>query len=711
MNSSANTSNLQGDPNWATVNWDQSGATGSLDQTTCQYTANRSEWLDCDPMILAQHPGSGCSSDCGDGDCKNHLTHAGTVSRLRAYNMLSSRLPPNFTQTSMGTFNSAAMWNYATVGTSGNIPTPSAIHTVLGSSDIPGLAATGRAGLHGDLQSSFHDQQHQEFYAGMQQDHHMVKREDISHCYTGLSMNGVRTQQNVTDGFGTPLGLNLGVRTYFSMDDNVVGQLVKRHRAGSPGSRVPMCQAEGCKADLSTAKHYHRRHKVCELHSKAPNVVASGHPQRFCQQCSRFHFLGEFDNGKRSCRKRLADHNRRRRKPQPCASTSETIAECMGMKGEEGDPSGSHATDRKSMLLKKSGSPSSASLEESDEHPGSAGNKLQLHTSGATLGRAPGEDQHSTQSVMRMTSQPMRSSEAQSKLLPAMSTSPPAPPMPHNAEQHQLPMMTGTANHSQGATVYQQYLQGFNPGQSGPCLSLSSLGGQGHQPQSHGQPMPGQTYKGIDAPVPWIKIITSQASDLDQVVGRPGVLNLQHLTDSKIGQSPHQSITSAAANSNTRDPDAQVFPPNDQNLLPLQISSGDITGSEWTLRSLTGEQNPGGEPNHFGPSSHLLRLSGSGQLEGQQILETSTLWAAEGSNSGKSQSAQNAQDGQTPMEVLQQHNTGTGSGRDHSTLTLGSAGGLNLKYHELHILRPFGTSSIYDSHQAPFTRFSSDHMV
>ncbi|KAH0670933.1 hypothetical protein KY290_026369 [Solanum tuberosum] len=27
-----------------------------------------------------------------------------------------------------------------------------------------------------------------------------------------------------------------------------------------------------------------------------------------------FHVLSEFDNGKRSCRKRLADHNRRRRK-------------------------------------------------------------------------------------------------------------------------------------------------------------------------------------------------------------------------------------------------------------------------------------------------------------------------------------------------------------------------------------------------------------
>ncbi|WVZ16458.1 hypothetical protein V8G54_009440 [Vigna mungo] len=29
-----------------------------------------------------------------------------------------------------------------------------------------------------------------------------------------------------------------------------------------------------------------------------------------------FHLLSEFDNGKRSCRKRLADHNRRRRKTQ-----------------------------------------------------------------------------------------------------------------------------------------------------------------------------------------------------------------------------------------------------------------------------------------------------------------------------------------------------------------------------------------------------------
>lgn len=36
----------------------------------------------------------------------------------------------------------------------------------------------------------------------------------------------------------------------------------------------------------------------------------------------RFHLLSEFDNGKRSCRKRLADHNRRRRKTQQPAQES-----------------------------------------------------------------------------------------------------------------------------------------------------------------------------------------------------------------------------------------------------------------------------------------------------------------------------------------------------------------------------------------------------
>ncbi|KAL2319958.1 hypothetical protein Fmac_028927 [Flemingia macrophylla] len=123
------------------------------------------------------------------------------------------------------------------------------------------------------------------------------------------------------DFVGSRIGLNLGGRTYFSSsEDDFVSRLYRRSRPAEPGSTAatnsPRCQAEGCNADLSQAKHYHRRHKVCEFHSKAATVIAAGLTQRFCQQCSRFHLLSEFDNGKRSCRKRLADHNRRRRKTQ-----------------------------------------------------------------------------------------------------------------------------------------------------------------------------------------------------------------------------------------------------------------------------------------------------------------------------------------------------------------------------------------------------------
>lgn len=50
---------------------------------------------------------------------------------------------------------------------------------------------------------------------------------------------------------------------------------------------VPRCQVEGCHVALVEAKEYHRRHKVCEMHAKAPKVVVLGLDQRFCQQCSR----------------------------------------------------------------------------------------------------------------------------------------------------------------------------------------------------------------------------------------------------------------------------------------------------------------------------------------------------------------------------------------------------------------------------------------
>ncbi|KAK1553182.1 hypothetical protein Q3G72_030284 [Acer saccharum] len=91
---------------------------------------------------------------------------------------------------------------------------------------------------------------------------------------------------------------------------------VKRARTASSCSQTPLCQVYGCNKDLSSSKDYHKRHKVCEVHTKTPKVIVNGNEQRFCQQCSRFHLLAEFDDSKRSCRRRLAGHNERRRKPQ-----------------------------------------------------------------------------------------------------------------------------------------------------------------------------------------------------------------------------------------------------------------------------------------------------------------------------------------------------------------------------------------------------------
>jgi hypothetical protein len=75
----------------------------------------------------------------------------------------------------------------------------------------------------------------------------------------------------------------------------------KRIRSGSPGSAggsgggsgangggsYPMCQVDDCHADLTSAKDYHRRHKVCEIHSKTTKALVASQMQRFCQQCSR----------------------------------------------------------------------------------------------------------------------------------------------------------------------------------------------------------------------------------------------------------------------------------------------------------------------------------------------------------------------------------------------------------------------------------------
>ncbi|CAN8304132.1 unnamed protein product [Cochlearia groenlandica] len=128
------------------------------------------------------------------------------------------------------------------------------------------------------------------------------------------------------------LCLNLGKRTYseefFGKNNNndisavsmnlMTPTTVARKKSKPCGQSVlvPRCQIDGCELDLSSAKDYHRKHRVCETHSKSSKVVVGGLERRFCQQCSRLHAVSEFDDKKRSCRNRLSHHNARRRKPQ-----------------------------------------------------------------------------------------------------------------------------------------------------------------------------------------------------------------------------------------------------------------------------------------------------------------------------------------------------------------------------------------------------------
>lgn len=71
------------------------------------------------------------------------------------------------------------------------------------------------------------------------------------------------------------------------------GPLKKGRTSGGGGGvqgglQPPRCQVEGCNLDLSDAKTYYSRHKVCGAHSKTSKVIVNGLEQRFCQQCSRF---------------------------------------------------------------------------------------------------------------------------------------------------------------------------------------------------------------------------------------------------------------------------------------------------------------------------------------------------------------------------------------------------------------------------------------
>lgn len=61
----------------------------------------------------------------------------------------------------------------------------------------------------------------------------------------------------------------------------------ERPRKGASSSTTPSCQVDGCHADLSGARDYHKRHKVCEAHTRTTVVCIKNVEHRFCQQCSR----------------------------------------------------------------------------------------------------------------------------------------------------------------------------------------------------------------------------------------------------------------------------------------------------------------------------------------------------------------------------------------------------------------------------------------
>ena len=102
------------------------------------------------------------------------------------------------------------------------------------------------------------------------------------------SLNGLKFGQKIyfeDVGLGAPTK-SVGIGSGSSSSS---GQTPPKKVRGNPvqSGQPPRCQVEGCKVDLSDAKAYYSRHKVCGMHSKTAKVIVNGLEQRFCQQCSR----------------------------------------------------------------------------------------------------------------------------------------------------------------------------------------------------------------------------------------------------------------------------------------------------------------------------------------------------------------------------------------------------------------------------------------
>lgn len=87
------------------------------------------------------------------------------------------------------------------------------------------------------------------------------------------------------------------------------------HSSGSlrrRANKLGTCRVQGCETVLSAVSKYAKRHRICETHLKSLEVIWKGKKQRFCQKCTRFQDLSQFDSTRRSCRKGLTLQRNRR---------------------------------------------------------------------------------------------------------------------------------------------------------------------------------------------------------------------------------------------------------------------------------------------------------------------------------------------------------------------------------------------------------------
>ena len=113
----------------------------------------------------------------------------------------------------------------------------------------------------------------------VQSEQQRTSDEEVSGVPTSLEKNSVVDDDE---------SLRLKLGGSLNSSEEPMSKPNKRVRSGSPGGgSYPMCQVDTCREDLSNAKDYHRRHKVCEVHSKSSNALVGKQMQRFCQQCSR----------------------------------------------------------------------------------------------------------------------------------------------------------------------------------------------------------------------------------------------------------------------------------------------------------------------------------------------------------------------------------------------------------------------------------------